>query len=430
MRQFERSLMLQTLDQHWRDHLANLDHLRQGIHLRGYAQKNPKQEYKRESFELFSDMLDRIKQDVVRVVLTVQVRTPEDVQRSTKSRGVQRQVPARRLRRGAAPKKPRRVRAGAAAAVAAAPFVRAARRWDATIRARAGVGKKYKHCHGRLAYSELLRSPARTASSDPHARPLHAASPDDLLPVAGRPSALRRAKIKSWQRDDSRCSPHSTPERLRPASSRRTGLPPRPCAVCRRHLAEPARVRALVVNAGKANAGTGGRNRRAEQTCAAVASIARLRAAQVLPFRPASSWSRCRSRDRRCAAGSRSARSRPIGGLAAASAIMTTDTCRRARRAASLSTAAGHGHRHRKGRRDDSSRHGDDARLHRDRSRRVSRRCCASSRAGSRTSSFNCATIDGDTSTNDSFVIVGHGKAAMAPIARADDPRLAPVRAR
>ncbi len=80
MRQFERSLMLQTLDQHWRDHLANLDHLRQGIHLRGYAQKNPKQEYKRESFELFSDMLDRIKLDVVKVVLTVQVRTPEDVQ--------------------------------------------------------------------------------------------------------------------------------------------------------------------------------------------------------------------------------------------------------------------------------------------------------------------------------------------------------------
>ena len=80
MRQFERSLMLQTLDQHWRDHLANLDHLRQGIHLRGYAQKNPKQEYKRESFELFSDMLDRIKQDVVKIVLTVQVRTQEDVQ--------------------------------------------------------------------------------------------------------------------------------------------------------------------------------------------------------------------------------------------------------------------------------------------------------------------------------------------------------------
>ena len=80
LRQFERSLMLQTLDQHWREHLANLDHLRQGIHLRGYAQKNPKQEYKREAFELFSDMLDRIKHDVVKIMLTVQVRTQEDVQ--------------------------------------------------------------------------------------------------------------------------------------------------------------------------------------------------------------------------------------------------------------------------------------------------------------------------------------------------------------
>ena len=80
MRQFERSLMLQTLDSQWRDHLANLDHLRQGIHLRGYAQKNPKQEYKRESFELFSDMLDRIKHEVVKIVLTVQVRSQEDVQ--------------------------------------------------------------------------------------------------------------------------------------------------------------------------------------------------------------------------------------------------------------------------------------------------------------------------------------------------------------
>src|SRR5438876_3007080 len=77
--QFERNLMLQTLDQHWREHLAALDHLRQGIHLRGYAQKNPKQEYKREAFELFSDMLDRIKHDVVKIVLTVQIRTPQEV---------------------------------------------------------------------------------------------------------------------------------------------------------------------------------------------------------------------------------------------------------------------------------------------------------------------------------------------------------------
>ncbi|HSD89281.1 MAG TPA: preprotein translocase subunit SecA, partial [Kofleriaceae bacterium] len=80
LRQFERSLMLQTLDHHWREHLGSLDHLRQGIHLRGYAQKNPKQEYKREAFELFSEMLDRIKREVTQLVLTVQIRSEEDIE--------------------------------------------------------------------------------------------------------------------------------------------------------------------------------------------------------------------------------------------------------------------------------------------------------------------------------------------------------------
>ena len=80
MRGYERIVMLQTLDQQWREHLAALDHLRQGIHLRGYAQKNPKQEYKREAFELFSDMLDRIKREVTQIVLTVQIRSEEDVE--------------------------------------------------------------------------------------------------------------------------------------------------------------------------------------------------------------------------------------------------------------------------------------------------------------------------------------------------------------
>ncbi|ALM86388.1 preprotein translocase subunit SecA [Bordetella sp. N] len=77
--QFERSIMLQAIDQHWREHLSSLDFLRQGIHLRGYAQKNPKQEYKREAFELFSGMLDRIRDDVVRVLMTVRVQSQEQV---------------------------------------------------------------------------------------------------------------------------------------------------------------------------------------------------------------------------------------------------------------------------------------------------------------------------------------------------------------
>jgi preprotein translocase subunit SecA len=77
--QYERGVMLQSLDTHWREHLSALDHLRQGIHLRGYAQKNPKQEYKREAFELFSLMLETVRNEVTRILMLVQIRTEEDV---------------------------------------------------------------------------------------------------------------------------------------------------------------------------------------------------------------------------------------------------------------------------------------------------------------------------------------------------------------
>lgn len=80
LRQFERSVMLQSLDNHWREHLAALDHLRQGIHLRSYAQKNPKQEYKREAFELFESLLNTIKTEVTKVTMLVQVKTEADVE--------------------------------------------------------------------------------------------------------------------------------------------------------------------------------------------------------------------------------------------------------------------------------------------------------------------------------------------------------------
>jgi preprotein translocase subunit SecA len=76
---FERNVMLQSVDSHWREHLAALDHLRQGIHLRGYAQKNPKQEYKREAFELFGQMLDMIKNEVTRMVMTVRIQSREEI---------------------------------------------------------------------------------------------------------------------------------------------------------------------------------------------------------------------------------------------------------------------------------------------------------------------------------------------------------------
>src|SRR5438067_10965270 len=71
--------MLQILDGHWREHLAALDHLRQGIHLRGYAQKNPKQEYKREAFELFGAMVEAVKLEVIKTLTAVEIRTQEDI---------------------------------------------------------------------------------------------------------------------------------------------------------------------------------------------------------------------------------------------------------------------------------------------------------------------------------------------------------------
>ncbi len=77
---FERSVMLQTIDQHWREHLSSLDYLRQGIHLRGYAQKNPKQEYKREAFELFSLMQERVRTDVTRILMTVRIQSADEVE--------------------------------------------------------------------------------------------------------------------------------------------------------------------------------------------------------------------------------------------------------------------------------------------------------------------------------------------------------------
>jgi preprotein translocase subunit SecA len=143
--QFERNLMLTTLDGHWREHLAALDHLRQGIHLRGYAQKNPKQEYKREAFELFSDMLDRIKHDVVKIVLTVQVRTEQDV------KAVEEAPPVSNVRyqhadydEALAPK------ADDPPPAAPPPFHRTGEKVGRNDPCPCGSGKKYKQCHGKI----------------------------------------------------------------------------------------------------------------------------------------------------------------------------------------------------------------------------------------------------------------------------------------
>jgi preprotein translocase subunit SecA len=144
--QFERNLMLQTLDKHWREHLAALDYLRQGIHLRGYAQKNPKQEYKREAFELFSDMLDRIKHEVVQYVLTVEIRTQQDVQAVEEAPAVSNV----RYQHAGYDEALAAVAEAPPAAASPPPFTRAGQKLGRNDPCPCGSGKKYKHCHGRI----------------------------------------------------------------------------------------------------------------------------------------------------------------------------------------------------------------------------------------------------------------------------------------
>jgi len=141
MHRYERIIMLQSIDTHWRAHLSALDHLRQGIHLRGYAQKNPKQEYKREAFELFASMLDVIKRDVTSVLLNVRIRSEEDIEAVE------------------APAAPENVQynladeghnSSATSERVAQPFHRTESKIGRNDPCPCGSGKKYKNCHGKL----------------------------------------------------------------------------------------------------------------------------------------------------------------------------------------------------------------------------------------------------------------------------------------
>jgi preprotein translocase subunit SecA len=162
MRQIETAVMLQTLDTHWKDHLAAMDYLRQGIHLRGYAQKNPKQEYKREAFEMFSAMLDSIKHDVVATLSKLQVQTqpgatPPPVPAlgavPAKAREFEfKHEPFQGLGSAGGDEQPGdRGRAGARGADTAQPqpYVRGDRKVGRNEPCPCGSGKKYKQCHGK-----------------------------------------------------------------------------------------------------------------------------------------------------------------------------------------------------------------------------------------------------------------------------------------
>jgi preprotein translocase subunit SecA len=150
LRQFERAVMLQSMDTHWREHLSALDHLRQGIHLRGYAQKQPKQEYKREAFELFALMLTAIKNEVTQITLTVQVRSQADVQAvepREELANVEFQHPG--FESEFSPGEFGEAEQPAAPA-AAKPFEREYPKVGRNDPCPCGSGKKYKHCHGKL----------------------------------------------------------------------------------------------------------------------------------------------------------------------------------------------------------------------------------------------------------------------------------------
>jgi len=150
---FERSVMLQSVDSHWREHLAALDHLRQGIHLRGYAQKNPKQEYKREAFELFGQMLDLIRNEVVRIIMTVRIESREEIDAAEEQLAHQ---PVGNVHYQHADFNPAlapeelmspdsSTQGGAMPDVADVPKV------GRNDPCPCGSGKKYKQCHGRLS---------------------------------------------------------------------------------------------------------------------------------------------------------------------------------------------------------------------------------------------------------------------------------------
>lgn len=149
--QFERMVLLQSIDTHWREHLSALDYLRQGIHLRGYAQKQPKQEYKREAFELFGQMLDAVKNDVTKVLMTVRVQSGEQLEQAAEDM----EDRAERIANVtySAPTETGEAETRLAAAPAAAGMVLAGAvpRVGRNEPCPCGSGKKYKHCHGKLA---------------------------------------------------------------------------------------------------------------------------------------------------------------------------------------------------------------------------------------------------------------------------------------
>ncbi len=150
MHHVEKEVMLMQLDHHWKEHLAGMDYLRQGIHLRGYAQKNPKQEYKREAFEMFGVMLEQIKHDTISILSRVRIQSQEDVERMEAQRRAAQAMEYRHAEASALGQQQAAAGQGGGAASPASPFVRSERKVGRNEPCPCGSGKKYKQCHGKL----------------------------------------------------------------------------------------------------------------------------------------------------------------------------------------------------------------------------------------------------------------------------------------
>ena len=239
-RQYERYVVLQILDAHWREHLAALDHLRQGIHLRGYAQKNPKQEYKREAFELFGAMIEAVKLEVTKTLAAVQIRTQEDIKPDVESHVENvRQVHPSAL--GGVEAEPDYAGNGDVAIAEAVKKKPVARRTES--RAQRSVSLRLREEVQALPRQALLSGGELAAPSG-----------EALLAI---PGIERRGDGRIKKPGARTCLSCGSPPAVRwRACSRRTGLRS-PVVLCRENIRNE--VRALVVNTGNANAGTGRR---------------------------------------------------------------------------------------------------------------------------------------------------------------------------
>ena len=150
LRHFEKSVMLQVVDNSWKEHLAAMDHLRQGIHFRGYAQKDPKQEYKREAFEMFTRLLEHIKHETIGILSKVRISQEEDVQAMDQQLQAPREMHYEHAEASAMEEEEPEQQPAGQEEESQQPFVRSGKKVGRNEPCPCGSGKKFKQCHGKL----------------------------------------------------------------------------------------------------------------------------------------------------------------------------------------------------------------------------------------------------------------------------------------